>query len=122
YSGASLVGKQAHFMYLADSDATLLRFAEREHRFTNMVMGPTMLGHAELFKSTPFQSRSRGEDTQFLRDVIKGGGTIYSSDRYNFMQMRVADGEAHTWDVSDAELTATGSIQWFGRNEKHIFF
>ena len=122
YSGASLVGKQAHFMYLADSDATLLRFAEREHRFTNMVMGPTMLGHAELFKSTPFQSRSRGEDTQFLRDVIKGGGTIYSSDRYNFMQMRGADGEAHTWDVSDAELTATGSIQWFGRNEKHIFF
>lgn len=122
YSGASIVGKQAHFMYLADSDATLLRFAEREHRFTNMVMGPTILGHAEIFKTTPFESRSRGEDTQFLRDVIGGGGTIYSSDRFNFMQMRGNDGAAHTWDVSDAELTATGSIQWFGRNDRHIFF
>lgn len=122
YSGASIVGKQAHFMYLANSDVTLLRFAEREHRFTNMVMGPTILGHAEIFKTTPFESRSRGEDTQFLRDVIDGGGTIYSSDRFNFMQMRGNDGVAHTWDVSDAELTATGSIQWFGRNDRHVFF
>ncbi|WP_345474143.1 glycosyltransferase [Glutamicibacter ectropisis] len=122
YSGASVVGKQAHFMYLADSDATLLRFAEREHRFTNLVMGPTMLGHASVFKNTPFASRSRGEDTQFLRDVIDGGGTIYSSDRFNFMQMRSGDGKAHTWGLSDAELTATGKIQWFGRNDKHLFF
>lgn len=122
YSGASIVGKQAHFMYLANSDVTLLRFAEREHRFTNMVMGPTILGHAEIFKTTPFESRSRGEDTQFLRDVIDGGGIIYSSDRFNFTQMRGNDGVAHTWDVSDAELTATGSIQWFGRNDRHVFF
>ncbi|MGP5410619.1 glycosyltransferase family protein [Glutamicibacter ardleyensis] len=122
YSGASVVGKQAHFMYLGDSDATLLRFAEREHRFTNLVMGPTMLGHASVFKNTPFASRSRGEDTQFLRDVIDGGGTVYSSDRFNFMQMRSGDGKAHTWGLSDAELTATGKIQWFGRNDKHLFF
>ena len=122
YSGASIVGKQAHFMYLADSDATLLRFAHREHRFTNLVMGPTMLGHASVFKNTPFASRSRGEDTQFLRDVIDAGGTVYSSDRFNFMQMRSGDGKAHTWGLSDAELTATGSIQWFGRNDTHLFF
>lgn len=122
FSGATIVGKQAHYMYLADSNATLLRFAEREHRFTNMVMGPTMLGYAETFKSTPFESRSRGEDTQFLKDVLSNGGSIYSSDRFNFTQMRGNDGEAHTWNVSDAELTATGSIQWFGRNDEHIFF
>lgn len=122
YSGASVVGKQAHFMYLADSDATLFRFGDREHRFTNLVMGPTMLGHAEVFRNTPFESRSRGEDTQFLRDVIAEGGTVYSSDRFNFMQMRGGDGKHHTWDLSDAELTATGSIQWFGRNDQHVFF
>ncbi|MGP9490381.1 glycosyltransferase family protein [Glutamicibacter sp. AOP5-A2-7] len=122
YSGASVVGKQAHFMYLGDSDVTLLRFAEREHQFTDLVMGPTMLGRAGIFKSTPFVSRSRGEDTQFLRDVIDGGGTVYSSDRFNFTQMRGNDGQSHTWDLSDAELTATGSVQWFGRNDAHIFF
>ncbi|WPR66140.1 glycosyltransferase [Glutamicibacter protophormiae] len=122
YSGASVVGKQAHYMYLADSDATLLRFAEREHRFTNLVMGPTMLGHAAVFKETPFGTRNRGEDTQFLKDVIDRGGTVYSADRFNFTQMRGGNGKAHTWDLSDAELTATGSIQWFGRNDKHVFF
>lgn len=122
FSGASVVGKQAHYMYLADSDVSLLRFAEREHRFTDLVMGPTMLGLAAAFKENPFQARSRGEDTNFLRDVIENGGTIYSSDRFNFVQMRGNDRKSHTWDVSDAELTATGSIQWFGRNDKHIFF
>lgn len=122
FSGAAIVGKQAHYMYLAQTDATLLRFAEREHRFTNLVMGPTMLGHAEIFKTTPFQSRSRGEDTQFLRDVVDNGGTIYSADRFNFLQMRAGDGNSHTWNLSDAELTATGSIQWFGKNDSHIFF
>lgn len=122
YSGASIVGKQAHYMYLADSDATLLRFAEREHRFTNLVMGPTMLGHAHVFRETPFDTRNRGEDTKFLKDVIERGGTIYSSDRFNFTQMRGSDGLAHTWDLSDAELTATGTIQWFGRNDNHVFF
>lgn len=122
YSGASIVGKQAHYMYLADSNATLLRFAEREHRFTNLVMGPTMLGRAHVFRETPFDTRNRGEDTRFLKDVIERGGTIYSSDRFNFTQMRGNDGLAHTWDLSDAELTATGSIQWFGRNDKHVFF
>ncbi|WP_431711870.1 glycosyltransferase family protein [Glutamicibacter uratoxydans] len=122
YSGASVVGKQTHYMYLGQSDATLLRFAEREHRFTNLVMGPTMLGHSEVFKANPFESRSRGEDTQFLRDVANGGGTIYSADRFNFLQMRSGDGNNHTWNLSDAELTATGTIQWFGKNDSHIFF
>lgn len=122
FSGASIVGKQAHFMYLGDSDATLLRFAEREHRFTNLVMGPTILGYAEVFKSIPFESRNRGEDTRFLQDVVESGRTVYSSDRFNFVQMRGEDGKSHTWDLSDAELTATGSIQWFGRNDRHVFF
>ncbi|WP_041648675.1 glycosyltransferase family protein [Glutamicibacter arilaitensis] len=122
FSGASVVGKQAHYMYLADSNATLLRFAEREHRFTDLVMGPTMLGHASVFKETPFKTRNRGEDTRFLKDIVERGGTIYSSDRFNFTQMRGSDGQSHTWDLSDAELTATGSIQWFGRNENHVFF
>lgn len=122
YSGATVVGKQAHYMYLADSDATLLRFAEREHRFTDLVMGPTMLGYADIFRDTPFDTRNRGEDTQFLKDVIERGGSIYSGDRFNFTQMRGNDGLAHTWDLSDAQLTATGSIQWFGRNDKHVFF
>ncbi|MGP5524469.1 glycosyltransferase family protein [Glutamicibacter arilaitensis] len=122
FSGASIVGKQAHYMYLADSEATLLRFPEREHRFTNLVMGPTILGHASVFREIPFDTRNRGEDTKFLKDVIERGGTIYSSDRFNFTQMRGNDGVTHTWNLTDAELTATGSIQWFGRNDKHVFF
>lgn len=122
YSGASIVGKQAHYMYLADTNATLLRFAEREHKFTDLVMGPTIIGKSEVFRENPFENRSRGEDTNFLRLVAHRGGSIYSSDRFNFLQMRGNDGQAHTWNVRDADLSATGSLQWFGRNDEHIFF
>src|SRR5690606_6699697 len=41
FSGADVVGKQAHHMLLKGTDCLLVRFPEREHRFTDMVMGPT---------------------------------------------------------------------------------
>ena len=51
YSGADVVGKQAHYLYVASLDATMLRFAEREHRYTDFVMGPTIVAHStpEMF-------------------------------------------------------------------------
>ena len=121
YSGAHLVGKQAHYMHLESSGATLLRFPEREHKYTDLVMGPTMVGTADAFRATLFEPRTRGEDTTFQRMLSKQGGTIYSADRFNFVQMRSARG-AHTWDVDDAELLATGVVHGFGLVPEQHFF
>ena len=121
YSGADLVGKQAHYMYLEGSNRTLLRMADREHRFTDIVMGPTLLGTRTLFEENRFANRSRGEDTDFLNRVGQAGARIYSADRFNFVQMRSA-GAGHTWKANDLELAASGTVQWFGRNDHHVFF
>lgn len=121
YSGADLVGKQAHYMYLEGSNRTLLRMADREHRFTDIVMGPTLLGTRTLFEEHRFADRSRGEDTDFLNRVGQAGARIYSADRFNFVQMRSA-GAGHTWKANDLELAASGTVQWFGRNDHHVFF
>lgn len=119
YSGASVVGKQAHYMYLSRFDATLLRFAHREHRWTDMVMGPTITGYADVFRETSFADLATGEDSDFLRRVSESGAGIYSADRFNFVQMRRGE---HTWTANDIELLATGSVTQFGDATEHVVF
>lgn len=118
FSRADVVGKQAHYMYVAGHDATLLRFADREHRFTASVMGPTITARREVFEAVPFAALNRGEDTRFLNEVRTSGGRIYASDRFNYAQFRGLVN--HTWKISDTALLASGDIQFFGRPDEHI--
>jgi spore maturation protein CgeB len=122
YSGADVVGKQAHYMYLAGQDLTMLRFADCEHRYTDRVMGPTIVARRALATQVRFAALSRGEDTTFLEDVVTAGGAVYSADRFNFVQVRGASGGEHSWDVSDAELLASGSVKFYGRAAAHVMF
>ncbi|MBA8806303.1 spore maturation protein CgeB [Promicromonospora sukumoe] len=121
YSGADVVGKQAHYMYLEGSDATILRFADREHRYTDRVMGPTIVAARAAADGVRFRALERGEDTAFLADLVEAGGTVYSADRFNFVQVRSAV-DGHSWTVSDAELLASGEVQHFGRAATHVMF
>jgi hypothetical protein len=118
YSGADIVGKQAHYMHLQESKANILRFAHREHRFTDFVMGPTILGRRETMQANPFPSLGLGEDTGFLRSAVAAGMTIYSADRFNYVQIRTGSG--HTWQVKDAELLASGDLKFYGGPYGHV--
>ncbi|WP_284980194.1 glycosyltransferase [Arthrobacter sp. fls2-241-R2A-200] len=118
YSGADVVGKLAHFMYISSRNAALYRFGHMEHRFSHMVMGPTIMAKRETFEQHRFGDQSRGEDTQFLQAVATAGGKIYSSDRYNYYQFR--SGSGHTWDASDDELLASGEVRFWGNPEEHV--
>jgi len=118
YSGADVVGKQAHYMYLQGQDATILRFAEKEHRFTDFVMGPTIVARREVAQTVPFPTLDRGEDSGFLQGVVEAGASIYSANRFGFIQVR--RGDAHAWDISEAELLAIGAVQWYGRGDAHV--
>ena len=93
-------------------------FPEREHRYTRTVMGPTILGSADVFRSSPFAAVGSGEDTRFLRDVVAGGGAVYASDRFNYCQQRASEG--HTWKISDAELLASGMLKFFGNYRDQV--
>ncbi|GAA4719295.1 glycosyltransferase [Isoptericola chiayiensis] len=118
FSGADVVGKQAHYMHVESQDATLLRFADREHRFTDFVMGPTIVARRDLAHRVRFTATSTGEDTGFLRAAVDAGARVYSADRFNFIQVRSGQGR-HTWTISDAELLATGDVAFYGRAESH---
>jgi hypothetical protein len=98
-----------------------MRFADREHRYTDRVMGPTIVAAREVATDVRFRELARGEDTAFLEDVMTAGGTIYSADRFNFVQVRSAVG-GHSWDVTDAELLASGEVRHYGRAATHVIF
>ncbi|MEE2524057.1 glycosyltransferase family protein [Pseudarthrobacter sp. J47] len=118
FSGADVVGKQAHYMYLERRNATILRFPEWEHRYTRTVMGPTIMGSAGIFQATLFDDVGSGEDSLFLKRVIQGGGSIYAADRFNYCQQRY--GEGHTWQVSEEALLATGDVKFFGNYRDEV--
>lgn len=116
FSGADLVGKQAVYVHL-DSDELLLRNPNKEHIFTNFVIGPTLFGYRETFLNNPFEERTTGEDTAFLKKVIANGGKIYAADRFNFIQERVGQ---HTWNLSAEHFLSNGTVETWGLNEKHV--
>ena len=111
FSGADLVGKQAVYVDLVSSGAKILRSPEKEHRWTEFVAGPTLFGPRETFEEFPFASRTRGEDSDFLNRLVKAGKRIYSSDRFNFVQVR--HGNSHTWEIDDLEFLANGVVVEF---------
>jgi spore maturation protein CgeB len=118
YSGADVVGKQAHYMHLETSNAAILRFAAQEHRFTDFVMGPTIMASRDVFTAHPFPHLAVGEDTGFLRAASAAGRTVYSADRFNYFQVRT--GAGHTWQVDDVELLATGDLKFYGKPGEHV--
>ncbi|WP_244223252.1 glycosyltransferase family protein [Brevibacterium aurantiacum] len=120
YSNADLVGKQAHYLHLRNRDIVICRFPEREHRFTDLVMGPTLVGYKELFDRFPFADLTLGEDTNFQRRLVGAGARIYAADRFNFVQVR-GDHE-HTWSVEDSQLLANGDVHSFGYSANHYLF
>ncbi|KRE35518.1 glycosyltransferase [Janibacter sp. Soil728] len=113
YSGADVVGKQAHQMHLQQQGVHIVRFPEREHRFTDFVAGPTMVMPRPVALEHRFPDSQVGEDSELLRRVVDSGGRVYSADRFEFEQVRRGAGE-HTWDASDAEMLANADVHGFG--------
>lgn len=120
YSNAELVGKQAHYLHLRERNIVMCRFPEREHRFTDLVMGPTLMGRRQLFLDNPFAERTLGEDTDLQQRLVSDGARIYSADRFNFVQVRA--NHSHTWTVNDDLLLANSDVHSYGFAAEHYCF
>ena len=120
YSRSEVVGKQAHYTFLQSTGCTTLTSPEREHRNTLFVAGPTIVTWRSVAKEVPFREVATGEDTGFLEDIVRAGGSIYSSDKYNFLRIR--GNHRHTWPMSDWEILAKSTPVSNGCPYGQIFF
>lgn len=118
FSGAEIVGKQAAYLYLASTDELMLRKEWREHVFTDLVLGATLVGKVDVFKKHRFGESSSGEDTEFLNRVRLDGGMIYSADRFNYIQYRAAAG--HSWSIQELDLKRSGKTVTMGYHSDHV--
>ena len=122
YTDAGIVGKWAHYVHLRGSGATLLRFADAEHRYTSLVQGGTILARGDVLRDLRFDDLPRAVDTTLLRRAGADGVRVYSADRFNFVSMREADASRHTWQISDDELLSSARVAFYGDPTEHVLF
>ena len=120
YSGADIVGKGAHYVYLEGMDATVLRFPETEHKYRDFVSGPTIVAKRSVVLANPFPQVWRGEDTGFLRSARDNGAVTFSAGRFDFIQVRSSG--THTWSIEDSEILATAKVSSYGLAKDHVIF
>lgn len=120
FSGSQVVGKAESYIYFEESDSTVLTYIGHSHRHTDFIRGATFCGRREVFNLYKFPDARRGEDSDFLAQVRKDGGTVYSADRFNFLVRRRAAKDSHTWTVSDAKLFSSGEMRFIGDDPRQV--
>jgi hypothetical protein len=96
YSGATVVGKGAEFVYLQTRDMTVRRYMGSE-LFNSVVAGGTILvSRGDLESVGGWRPLARSVDRGLLDRVLQDGGLVYRTHGFGFVYTRHDDG--HTWD------------------------
>lgn len=101
FSQADIVGKLCRFVYFCASSTLALCNAGMEHQFAPLVTGATMLVKKEVFNKVQFADLTVGEDTEFQKACLKSGFRIYSGSRFQYVTIRHACQDMHTYRIDD---------------------
>ncbi|MFB9329211.1 glycosyltransferase [Paenibacillus aurantiacus] len=103
-SGADVIGKRSHYMYLKGARTLIHRFPKDEHRKVAMLPGATLMMKREVALRVRFPEINVGEDDQFCLRSRRLGYVVYSGSKHNFAAVRRKNSARHTWIISDREL------------------
>ncbi len=103
YSAADCVGKLSHLCYVEALDEIYVRKPGNEHRFTEFVTGATIVARKSVFPEVTFGDTGVSEDTIFLKRLVAANKQIYSHAKYNYVSIRRADLQHHTWKIEQSE-------------------
>ena len=110
YSGATLVGKAAEFIYMGAADITLRRFAGKAERVDrNLAGGTLMISREDLAAVGGWRRVRRAVDQRLMDDVIGSGGLPYRTHGFGFVLNR--HGYGHTWDSDVDYFLRQASLQ-----------
>lgn len=120
-SGAGIVGKWAHYVWLQSTGAVVLRYPDAEFSYQRRIQGGSMVFDGALLRELRFGDLPRAVDSDVLDRALDGGAKVWSGDRFNFVSIRGVDRTSHTWTVDDATfLTATGRLEFYGDPRAHV--
>ena len=102
YSRAQLIGKSGGFVYLAESDCTIRRFAgDAEGRRTfNLAGGALLISRRDLDRAGGWRDAPHSVDALLIADVLRKGGRAHRTRDAGYAHVR--HGGGHTWDAPDA--------------------
>lgn len=102
YSGATLVGKAAEYVYLEGADRTLRRFRRGAERFGSQLTlagGAMIIARRDIDEVVGWRPVPSGVDRALMDDVVAGGGRLYRTHGRGYLLVRHAGG--HTWEADD---------------------
>ncbi|RRJ62699.1 glycosyltransferase family 2 protein [Paenibacillus oralis] len=105
-TGAHVIGKRAHYMYLRGSKTLILRFPRDENRPVTKIPGATLVFKREVLSRVQFPNQNVGEDDLFCLRCKRRGYKVYSGEKTNFVAIRRKNSSNHTWIISDKKLIA----------------
>jgi hypothetical protein len=113
YSGATMVGKGAEFVYLQTLDTTVRRDVGVAEEFVSVVAGGTMLiSRGDLEQVGGWRPVPRSIDRGLIDRVRRAGGLIYRTHPLGYVYQRRSDG--HTWDPGLEYFLRGAGMQWSG--------
>lgn len=113
YSGGTLVGKGAEFVYLQTLDTTVRRDPGAPEAFTSVVAGGTMLiSRGDLEEVGGWRPVPRSIDRGLIDRVRRAGGLIYRTHPLGYVYHRHSAG--HTWDPGLEYFLRGAGMQWPG--------
>ena len=96
-SGADIVGRRVHGVFVEDGAVTLHPPPGGEERYEDHLPGATMLVRGEVLRTLRWRHVRSGVDSELVRAVHLGGGSAYTAHRYGFVRGRHGD---HTYEAS----------------------
>ena len=104
YNEADIVGKGSYFVYFESNKTLAINCPNKENRYVNFLSGSALIIKKKVFKKVKFPELTLGEDTEFLKNCVKNGFKLYSTDRFNYVCIRRPNLDSHTWKVDEKGL------------------
>lgn len=122
HKNTGIAGKCSTYVYLEKKGVLLLLSPGNENSFVDSVRGATLLFKKDIWENIRFREQSVGEDSCFLIDCKKNSIAIFSTDRFNYVNIR-QDASKHTWQLDEDEyLNAFNSFQFITRTDNYLPF
>ena len=86
-TNAELIGKKSIILYDIGKNIKY-DLNQSKNKFVDFIRGPTFFCHKNLLNQFKFDDLNCGEDTQFLKKIIKNKKKMYATSNNNFIHIR----------------------------------